>query len=145
MERTCMTIRNTEAWTIRRSKPILCSEVKLGVAAERLAAIFLAGRGVSVLRMNYYSNRGEIDIIAEADDDLLFVEVKSRSSLKYGYPHQAVGRRKARRLAFTAKCFLLGREDFWRNYRFDIIEIYWQSGHLCWIKDITMEGGGDVR
>ena len=58
----------------------------LGEKGETLACTFLQGKGYKIIQRNYRSSYGEIDIIAWHDRILVFIEVKTRTNLTYGYP-----------------------------------------------------------
>ena len=94
-----------------------------GVAGEQIARDFLVGKGAKILEMNYRRPTGEIDIIARVKRTILFVEVKRRSSLRYGRPAEAVNPAKQAHIARTAALYLQenGLED--APVRFDVIEI----------------------
>ncbi len=95
---------------------------KLGAEGEERAAEYLRAGGYEVLERNYRSKMGEIDIIAEKDGVLAFVEVKSwraygKSELEY-----SIDQRKRRRIVRTAELFLLERrENGDKRYRFDVV------------------------
>ena len=88
------------------------SEVKAGVAnavgayGERLAARYLTESGLQILDRNWRCDQGEIDIVAMDDTCLVIVEVKTRRSLAYGSPVEAVTAVKAARLRRLAACWL---------------------------------------
>ncbi len=63
---------------------------KLGQEGERMALEFLLGKGYRMLFRNYRQGRGEIDLIMQMDQLLVFVEVKTRSNTDYGEPEEAV-------------------------------------------------------
>ena len=95
-----------------------------GAAYERLAAAFLQEQGSRILAANYRRPTGEIDLVAEEPDGTLaFIEVKYRSSTAYGYPSQAVDRKKQQRILRTAALYLQEKRLFDRPVRFDIAEI----------------------
>lgn len=70
----------------------------LGIFGERLAADYLERAGLRVLARNWRSSTGEIDLICLEENTLVFVEVKTRSSLKLGDPLEAIDHRKLDRL-----------------------------------------------
>ena len=96
---------------------------ELGTEGETRARAWLLGRGAKILEMNYRRPTGEIDIIAKQGRTLLFVEVKRRSSLRFGRPSEAVNRQKQAHILRTAQLYLQekGLED--TPVRFDIIEV----------------------
>ncbi|MFL5653068.1 MAG: YraN family protein, partial [Ktedonobacteraceae bacterium] len=74
----------------------------LGRTGERLAAEELARRGYRILEQNFRCSHGEIDLVAEDEHDLIFVEVKTRRGNKYGLPEEAVTYRKRQKLVQVA-------------------------------------------
>lgn len=93
-----------------------------GQKGEDIAYLFLKKKGYRVRERNYRISGGEIDLIAERDGILVFVEVKTRSSNHYGYPEESVARSKKIRLARAARNYL-ARHPHPSFYRFDIIAI----------------------
>ena len=77
-----------------------------GRNGEDIACSFLLQNGYRVIERNYRVKGGEIDVIAAKHDELVFVEVKTRSSLQYGYPEESVTRSKKIRLAPAARYYL---------------------------------------
>ena len=78
----------------------------VGAANEARAVQYLQKRGYMLVLQNYRCFCGEIDIIAEEDGTLVFLEVKYRRTTEYGLPEQAVDSRKMRRIRNAAMCFL---------------------------------------
>ena len=95
----------------------------LGREGEIRAISYLYKKGYSILERNYRSKFGEIDIIAEYQGSLIFIEVKTRSSFNYGAPCMAVDRRKLIHIKKTAWQYLLGKEAEWTALRIDVIEL----------------------
>ena len=73
-----------------------------GLLGEKIASDFLAGRGYHILKTNYRCPHGEIDIIARHQDYLVFIEVRTRRSLKFGSPEESITAAKKQRLIATA-------------------------------------------
>ena len=99
---------------------------KLGEIGEDMAADLLRSKGYDILRRNYRSSFGEIDIIAERYGELCFVEVKTRQGFDYGRPCEAVGPEKKKHIRQTAKAYLEELADrgyFPRRVDYQIIEI----------------------
>ena len=94
-----------------------------GAAGEQIARDFLAGKGAKILEMNYRRPTGEIDIIARHKKVLLFVEVKRRSSLRFGRPSEAVDRAKRGHILRTAALYMQEKRLGDAPVRFDVIEI----------------------
>ena len=99
-----------------------------GNGGENTACVFLESKGYKIIAKNYRAFRKEIDIIALKGGDIIFAEVKTRSSAKFGLPSESVGIEKQRNIILAAKKFLLERENnsLYADFqpRFDIIEIY---------------------
>jgi len=95
----------------------------VGNAGESAACGALMKAGLTVLERNFRRPTGEIDIIAKEKRTIVFVEVKTRSSLKFGRPSEAVGKAKQLHILRTAMLYLAenGLED--APVRFDIIEV----------------------
>ena len=83
---------------------------RLGGWGERVASQYLELKGYQVLARNYRTPFGEIDIILQKDETIVFVEVKTRSSLGFGFPEEAVTPTK-------------------RLHLLEAIQSYWQSGN----------------
>ena len=113
-----------------------------GRKGEEIAANFLAKKGYEVLYKNWTCRWGEIDLITKFKDILIFVEVKFRNSLDFGYPYEAVNYRKKMVLARSIKRFLLV-ENLWDcNWRLDLISIYVSDGNtnINHFESIEMDG-----
>ena len=94
-----------------------------GAWGEALAAEYLRKQGYTLIGRNYRSRFGEIDLIAENRDYLVFAEVKLRKSANYAEAREFVDRRKQERLRATAAIWLETHESRLQP-RFDVIEIY---------------------
>jgi len=99
---------------------------ELGAWGEKIAAKFLIKKGYQIIAKNFRSRHGEIDIVAKDPDtqEIIFVEVKTRINLNYGYPEEAVNNLKKYRLEHAAEKFLWSKNySIQQNYRFDAIAI----------------------
>ena len=85
---------------------------KIGRYGEDLAARFLISKGFKILARNWRTRYGELDVVAECDGVIHFVEVKTRTGLGSGEPEEAINYFKMRRLLGAAQSFLL-------NYNLD--------------------------
>ena len=96
----------------------------MGRSGERRAAKYLKKLGYKLLAKNYKTPFGEADIVAADGDTIVFCEVKTRLTEKFGTPAEAVERHKQRRYVDIARYFLmkLGRDDV--NVRFDVLEVF---------------------
>lgn len=100
----------------------------VGKEGEKAAAEYLLSKGYEILVMNYIAQKAEVDIIALKDNFLVFVEVKTRSSLDYGLPQDFVRSTKIRLLVKAANLFI-EENDREEEVRFDIIAIHKVGGN----------------
>ncbi len=94
----------------------------LGNLAEELAATFLEKKGYRILVKNFRYQRGEIDIIAEFNNQIIIVEVKARGSDIFMEPQEAVTKTKIKSLVMVADFFMKDR-NLNQEVRFDIIAV----------------------
>lgn len=94
-----------------------------GAIGEFNAADYLAKKKYKIIEQNHRNRLGEIDIIAKHKNTIVFVEVKSRSTLKFGRPSEAVNIRKQQKLRQVASLYLLQHQMMESECRFDVIEV----------------------
>ena len=92
--------------------------------------MYLQNKGYVVLARNYRIKTGEIDLVVKDGEYIVFVEVKFRSSLGYGYPREAVGSTKQKRIMNTAMHYLHKNKLTNCDIRFDVVEVLKQHGQL---------------
>ncbi len=92
---------------------------------EETAAAYLTGKGYGILARKYYTSFGELDIIASAPDGktIVFAEVKTRRSKKYGDAAMSISRSKIQSIIGSAQQYALENPSD-ADYRFDVIEVY---------------------
>jgi putative endonuclease len=96
---------------------------ELGDWGEKLAADFLLRKGFSLVKSNQRCGSKELDLIAYEDDILVFVEVKTRLSSRYGEAIEMIGRNKLGYLKKAALGYLARVRPPYRTIRFDAIAI----------------------
>ena len=96
---------------------------KLGTRGEALAAAHLEALGMCIAGRNYRTRYGEVDLIAQEGDTLVFVEVKTRRGSSYGTPEESVTPRKLDRLAKTAALYLQEHGLEQSAWRVDLLAI----------------------
>ena len=101
----------------------MAAKDELGRRGENLAASHLIATGYEVVERNWRCRLGEIDIIATKDDELVFVEVKTRSSVAYGHPLEAITVRKLARLRQLARAWVEAHPGRHARIRIDAIAI----------------------
>lgn len=94
----------------------------IGKKGEKVAAKYLVNRGYEIKRKNFRCPFGEVDIIAQKDGTLAFIEVKTRSDTSFGMPNEAVRQDRKKRYVACAKYYFSGREQD-VSIRFDVIEV----------------------
>ena len=97
---------------------------KTGTTGEDIAAKYLETHGYRILDRNFTTDVGEVDIFATDEKTLIVVEVKSRLSLKYGTPAEAVGHEKMRKISQVTSQYIKKFRLFGVPVRFDVIEVY---------------------
>jgi len=95
----------------------------LGRKGEEAAAHWLESQGFCILEKNFRCPRGEIDLIARDGDQLVFIEVRSRSSASLGSPEESVNRRKQQRITAVARHYLACFHRDIETVRFDVIAV----------------------
>jgi putative endonuclease len=101
---------------------------QLGDAGEDLAAAALKKQGYKILERNYTTPLGEIDLIARHRGELVFIEVKTRKSLRFGEPQDAVSPPKQARLRKLADYYLMQKRLGEPPVRFDVVGITVTAG-----------------
>lgn len=96
---------------------------RFGRDGEDLAETALRRAGLRILERRYRNRYGEIDIVAEDGDVVVFVEVKARRRTVHGSPAAAVTRKKRDRIARVAAAFIQRRRLSERCCRFDVVEV----------------------
>ncbi len=99
------------------------SHIDLGRQGEEKAAAYLESKNIKVLDRNYRFMRAEVDIVAATEREIIFVEVKTRSSTAFGEPEEHVDRTKKKQLFKVAEAWLHERRMEGSPVRFDVISI----------------------
>ena len=108
---------------------------ELGRIGEDIAAKYLVNSNYEIIERNFRCKQGEIDIIAKEDDEIVFIEVKTRSSVICGRPSEAVNKLKKKHLIQTIKYYLYLNKLEDKNIRIDVIEVYISKNNV-WINHI---------
>ena len=108
-------------------------KIVTGKTGEGIASGFLTQNGYQILDVNYRCPIGEIDIVARERDELVFVEVKTRKSSALGYPEQAVGFAKQKKMSQLALWYLRDKKIKDAAVRFDVVAI------------LLLPSGNDIR
>lgn len=101
-----------------------------GALGEGFAEKLLRKRGYKILRRNFRSKVGEIDIVAKDKDELVFVEVKTRWSRKYGKPEEAVTPYKIARIKRAGEYFLQQNKIDSKKLRIEVVALEISEGKI---------------
>jgi len=107
-----------------------------------LAARYLEKKGYLILQRNYRTDVGEVDIVAQDGECLVFVEVRARSTKEYGSPEESITPSKAQRLIEVAQGYLQEQGESAREWRIDLVAIDW-SGDSYRLNHIVNAVTGD--
>lgn len=97
--------------------------ISLGKNGELIAVQFLKNLGYRIIARNFRVKSGEIDIIAQDEDYLVFVEVKTRSGTEFGTPAEAVNFRKQQQIIKTALLYVVRNDLHDIPLRFDVVSV----------------------
>jgi putative endonuclease len=98
-----------------------------GELGEKLACDFLGKNGYHILETNYRCPDGEIDIIAQQEDTLVFVEVRTKRSSTFGSPEESITPTKMERLRTVAAHYGQNRGNLPATWRIDVVAIQMDS------------------
>lgn len=102
----------------------------LGRTGEQLITEHVARLHWIILEKNLHSRFGEIDLIAQDGGEIVFIEVKTRKNLAYGYPQEAVNVFKLQKMMKTAQLYLLDKKWEHRPHRFDVFTVTAADGKM---------------
>jgi putative endonuclease len=108
----------------------------LGAFGERVAAAHLEAKGYRIRARNFRCREGEIDIVAEDGETLVFVEVRTRRGNALGTPAESVTVAKQRRLLTVARAYLQEHADAPPNQRIDVVAVELSRGRLLAVEHI---------
>lgn len=109
-----------------------------GSSGERYSELLLKKAGYTIIEKNFRCKIGEIDIIAIKDGYLVFIEVKTRSSLKFGFPEEAVGQRKIYKISRVGELYSLLHPECPKKLRIDVVSLVIQNGRIVGHKIIKV-------
>lgn len=96
---------------------------RLGAWGEKLAAEYLVEKGYTILDRNVRTPYGEIDLVARDRQEIVFIEVKTRRSTKFGNPEDALHSSKMTHMEESAQAYILENVETEQNWRVDVIAI----------------------
>ena len=99
-------------------------KINLGKYGEKIACEFLRKNKYKIITQNFKCKQGEIDIIAKEDDEIVFIEVKTRSNVACGRPSEAVNQVKQKHIKKATKYYIYLNKLENHYIRIDVIEVY---------------------
>jgi putative endonuclease len=109
----------------------------VGAYGERVAARLLLAQGMHLLDRNWRCHDGEVDIVArDLDGTIVFCEVKTRRSNRFGVPAEAVGQDKQRRMRRVAAAWLAARQPEGTQIRFDVVSVWPQPAGAALVEHL---------
>jgi putative endonuclease len=105
------------------TEDMLSKRKEIGAIGEKLAVDFLKKRGYKILHKNFRCRGGEIDIITQQGDCLVFVEVRTKKGSGFGTPEESVTRSKQERLISLANTYLQTCDSPPSSWRIDVVAI----------------------
>jgi putative endonuclease len=121
---------------------IMAHHNETGAWGEKLAVDYLTGNNFTIVDQNWRYSHWEIDVIASRNEILHFIEVKTRRSLKFGYPEEAVTKTKMEYLIKATEEYLY-QHPVWERIQIDILSILLEknkSPEFFFIEDVTLPG-----
>jgi putative endonuclease len=116
------------------------SRIETGKWGEDIALEFLLKKGFDLVERNFRSPDGEIDLIVKKGLDLVFVEVKTRRSLEYGSPEEAVDSEKIDHIEAAAGWYLQQNPEYEENWHLDVISVMGSPGktspEIHWFENV---------
>lgn len=103
---------------------------ELGRRGENIIADYITKLGYKVVERNFECNQGEIDIIAKDKEELVFIEVKTRTDISYGEASEAVTNTKKRHLINSIKYYIYKQKLENQPIRIDVAEVYINKGKV---------------
>ena len=103
---------------------------ELGRIGETIIADYITKLGYKVVERNFACNQGEIDIIAKDKEELVFIEVKTRTDISYGEASEAVTDTKKRHLINSIKYYIYKQKLENQPIRIDVAEVYIKCGKV---------------
>ncbi len=117
-----------------------------GREAEESVAAWLEERGYRVIDRNHRTPRGEVDLVCEEGETLVFVEVRSRASELHGTPAESIDRAKALKVVRAAEDWALRNSALERSIRFDVVALTLSDGRPSFdLIRAAFDADGDTR
>lgn len=114
-------------WQRKIKEPNWYSRKEVGAWGEEVAAQYLRNKGYKIVARHWTHRIGEIDIVAARGGRIIFVEVRTKTSLRYGRPEESVGWHKQEHLRRTANVYMLKHKLGNVPYQIDFLAVMWEA------------------
>jgi putative endonuclease len=101
---------------------------KVGDWGEGVAEFYLKNKGYEIIEKNFNTRYGEIDLICKKGGRFIFVEVKTRSNLRFGTPEEAVTRKKQEHLIAVAQIYISSKNINDTQWQIDVLAVEGEPG-----------------
>lgn len=102
----------------------MTDKLQIGRCGEDAALRFLKQKGYEILEKNFRTKLGEIDVIAKDGNTVCFIEVKTRTTPRFGSPLEAVSKMKQHKISRIALLYLTKKKWMDKQARFDVVAVY---------------------
>lgn len=126
---------NAQSWLGKRLASIRTPRQRTGDAGEQQALLHLQEAGLKLVRRSYLCKGGEIDLIMQDRNSLVFVEVRTRASMQFGGALASVTPAKQRRMVHAAQVYLKSLKTE-PACRFDLVAI--ENGKINWLQNVIV-------
>ena len=104
------------------------NHLETGKLGEDIAEKYLEDKGYKIIERNYRTKYAEIDLIAQADDIMVFIEVRTKTSDKFGLPEETINKKKINKLKRNALAYTAWKR--WKGvYQIDVIGVVLNQNH----------------
>ncbi len=121
-----------EKW--KKLPQFLMHKRAIGNQYEKIALSYLKQNGLKLIQQNYWCRFGEIDLIMQSNNSIVFVEVRFRKNINYGHPLETINLKKQIKIKKTASYYLQQKQLNNSFCRFDAVSIDNQNG-INWVKN----------
>lgn len=127
--------------TQKSGKILKNSNIELGKWGEAIAAQFLFEQGYLIIEKNVRTPDGEIDIVAQKDRELVFVEVKTRRGTSHSYPEESINEEKLDHLEASVGWYLLQHTEIEEDWHLDVVTVigspHLKSPQIDWFQNVS--------
>ncbi len=106
----------------------MAKKQKIGFWGQKIAENYLIDNGYLIIDQNYRTPYGELDLIIRKNGEIVFVEVKTRTSNSFGYPEISITSKKKSHLIHSAEAYMQAQEEIIDNWRIDVVAIQGKPG-----------------